>query len=126
MKYVRDYYKLIIFDIFKIRVKSINNDFYIIIKKMIAELYNIFNNYNKVVKYNAELYNFIIIINFKKNEIFDVFYARFSIIVVLLNYNKVYKIFNLKRLIINKLRFRITNFILSLYRYFIKYLRKID
>ena len=91
---------------------------------MIAELYNIFNDYDKIIKYDIKLYNFIIII--KKSEFFNKFYIRFSVIIVLLSYNKIYKIFNLKRFIIIKLRFKIVDFILLSYRYFIKYLRKID
>ena len=69
MNYIRNYYKLIVFDVFKIRAKFINTDFYIIIKKMVAELYNIFGDYDKIVKCDAELYNSIIII--RKNEFFD-------------------------------------------------------
>ena len=91
---------------------------------MVAELYNIFDNYDKIARYNAELYSFVIIII--KNESFDQFYVRFSVIIISLSYNKVYKIFNLKRLIIIKLRSRIVGLTLLLYQYFVEYLRKID
>ena len=111
MDYVRDYYKLIAFNIFKIRAESLSEDPYIIIKKIIIELYNIFGDYDKVIKYDTKLYNPAIIINFKKNKIFDVFYARFSVIIVSLSYSEAYKIFNLKRFIIIKLRSRIADFI---------------
>lgn len=106
MNYIQDYYKIIIFNIFKIRVNLINDDFYIILKEIIKELYNIFEKYDKFIKFNIKLYNsaFVIRIEFKKNKIFDKFYIRFSIIIILLNYNKIYKILTLKHFIIIKLR----------------------
>ena len=57
---------------------------------MILELYNIFNNYDKLVKNNVLLYNPIFTI--KKKKVFNEFYARFLIIITLLNYSESYKI----------------------------------
>ena len=119
MNYIQDHCKIIIFDILKIRINPINNDLYVILKEIIKELYNIFNKYNKFIKYNIELHNLAFVINMKfkrKNKIFDKFYIRFSIIITLLNYNEIYKIFILKRLIILKLRFQIINDIIFFYR----------
>lgn len=108
MNYVRDYCKVIAFDVFKVRVNLISNDFYFTSKEMLEELYSIFGEYDKLIKYNVKLYNlaFAIRIGFKKkNKIFDIFYIRFLVIIVLLNYNKIYKISILKYFIILRFRF---------------------
>ena len=57
---------------------------------MILELYSIFSNYNKLIKNNVLLYNSTFII--KKKKIFNEFYIRFLTIIILLDYNKNYKI----------------------------------
>ena len=126
MNYIRDYYKIIAFDILKIRINPINNDFYVILKEIIKELYNIFEKYNKLIKCDIELYNliFIIKINFKKNKIFDKFYTRFLITVISLNYSEIYKISILKRFIIIKLRLQTLNDTIFLYRQYIKRLKR--
>ena len=105
MNYIRDYCKFIAFDVFKTRTNFMNNDFYIIFEKMIKEFYNMFDDFDKLIKCDAELHNLAIIIKFIKNKTFDEFYARFLIIITLLNYSESYKIFILKRFIIFKLRF---------------------
>ena len=89
---------------------------------MILELYNIFNNYNKLIKNNALLYNPAFTI--KKKKIFNKFYTRFSAIITLLNYSESYKIAILRRFITLKLRLRIADILLSFFRLVIKYLRK--
>ena len=106
MDYIRDYCKTITFDILKARVNPINNDSYVISKEIIKELYNIFKEYDKLIKCNTKLYNpiFAIRISFKKNKIFNKFYTRFSTTITLLDYNEIYKISILKRFIIIKLR----------------------
>ena len=53
MDYIRDYYKLIAFDVFKIWVKPTNEDFYVIAKEIVNNLYNIFNNFDKIIKCDA-------------------------------------------------------------------------
>ena len=77
MDYIRDHYKAIIFDILKIKVNSINDDFYVILNEMIEELYSMFNEYDKLIKYDIKLHNpaFAIGMGFKKNKIFDEFYT---------------------------------------------------
>ena len=57
---------------------------------MILKLYNIFNNYDKLIKNNALLYNSTFII--KKKKIFNEFYTRFLITITLLDYSESYKI----------------------------------
>ena len=46
IKYIRDYYKKTTLNVFKIRANFINNNFYIILYKMLKELYIIFNEFN--------------------------------------------------------------------------------
>ena len=69
---------------------------------MILELYSIFNNYDKLIKNNALLYNPAFTI--KKKKIFNEFYTRFLTIITLLSYSENYKIAILRRLITLKLR----------------------
>ena len=115
--YVYNYYKAIAFDVFKVRANLTNNDLYVISKDIIEELYNIFNEYDKLTKCDIKLYNplFAMRMRFKKNKIFDKFYIRFSTIITLLNYNEIYKISILKRFIIIKLRLQTLNDIISSY-----------
>ena len=44
-----------------------------------------------------------------KKKTFEIFYARFSAAIASLNYSNILKIFNLKRLINTRLRYRISN-----------------
>ena len=68
---------------------------------MILEFYSIFNNYDKLIKNNALLYNPAFII--KKKKVFNKFYTRFLVTITLLNYSESYKIAILRRLITLKL-----------------------
>ena len=67
---------------------------------MIKELKNMFETYNKFVKSNVEFYdlNFDMSVKNKKKS-FEIFYARFNIIIAFLNYTNILRMFNLKRLI---------------------------
>ena len=87
---------------------------------MISELYSIFNNYDKLIKNNALLYNPAFII--KKKKIFNKFYTQFLATITLLNYNENYKIAILRRLITLKLRLQITDILSSSFRLVIKHL----
>ena len=106
MKYIRDYYKKITLNVLKIRVNFINNNFYLIFQDMVYKLYNIFGEFNKLVKCDIKLYNFIIIMKMKikTNKTFNEFYTRFLVIITLLNYSESHKNFILKRFITLKLR----------------------
>ena len=107
MNYIRDYCKLIIFDMLKIRADSLSEDLYVTIKEIIIELYKIFKDYDKLEKYNAILYNLLFNISVSKknrNKIFDEFYARFSAIIISLRYSETHKLFVLRRFITYKLR----------------------
>ena len=77
---------------------------------MIMKLHFIFEIYNKVIKSDTELYDFNFVMKDKdKKKIFEIFYARFNATIISLNYLNILKIFNLKRLISIRLRYRISN-----------------
>ena len=104
---------------------SLSEDLYVTIKEIIVELYKIFNNYDKLEKCDAILYNFLFNIRVSKknrNEIFDKFYTRFSATIISLRYSETYKLFILRRLIIYKLRIRVIDISSSFFRLFIEYL----
>ena len=104
--YIRDYYKLITFDILKVRVDPLSEDPYTTTKEIIQELYSIFSNYNKLAKYSAILYNPVFSIEVSKanwNKIFNYFYTRFSATITPIGYSESNKIAILRRLIIIKL-----------------------
>ena len=94
MNYIRNYYKFIIFDVIKIRVDSINTtNLYITFAEIIQKLYSYFNDFNKFILCDIELYDsFFAIRVIKKNKTFNEFYVRFSAIVALLSYVELLKI----------------------------------
>ena len=104
INYIRDYYKSIAFNIIKIKVDSLSENFYISFNEIIKELYSIFDDFDKFIKCDIELYNSIFAIDIKRKKTFNEFYTRFSAIIALLSYNEIYKISILKRLIILRLR----------------------
>ena len=70
----------------------------------------IFEIYDKIIKLDTKLYNLsFIIYNRDKKKTFEIFYTRFNIIIASLNYLDILKIFNLKRLISIRLRYRISS-----------------
>ena len=77
---------------------------------MIIKLHFIFEIYDKITKSDAEFYDLSFVMRDKnKKKIFETFYARFSAAITFLNYSDILKIFNLKRLINTRLRYRISN-----------------
>ena len=99
INYIRDYCKSIVFNVLKARIDSLSEDLYVTIKEIITELYKIFNNYDKLEKCNAMLYNLLFNIRVSKknrNEIFDKFYTQFSAIIISLYYSETHKSFVLR------------------------------
>ena len=128
MNYIRDYYKFIAFDVIKARINSINiEDPYTISIEIIQELHSHFENFNKFILCDAELYNSIFAIRIiKKNKTFNEFYARFSAIVASLDYIELLKIRTLQRLLILKLRYRIIDNKPIFFRNYVKRARIIN
>ena len=84
---------------------------------MIKKLKNMFKIYDKLIKSNFDFYdsNFDISIKNKKKS-FEIFYTRFNTIIAPLNYTNILKMFNLKRLINIRLKYRIFNKSFILFR----------
>ena len=99
---------------------------YSTINEIIKKLKNIFEIYDKLVKLNIEFHdlNFDMSVKDKKKS-FEIFYARFNAIIVLLNYINILKMFNLKRLINIRLKYQISNESFVLFRDMITRLRYI-
>ena len=96
------------------------------INEIIKKLKSIFEIYDKFIKLNVEFYNSNFDINVKnKKKFFEIFYIRFNAIIAFLNYINILKIFNLKRLINIRLRYRIFNENFILFRDIIARLRYI-
>ena len=107
---MKNYYKNITFDIIKTRSNIIYYNSYFTINEIIKKLKSIFEIYDKFIKSNVELYDSNFDINVKnKKKSFETFYARFNIIIAFLNYINILKMFNLKRLINIRLKYRISN-----------------
>ena len=124
--YIKNYYKNTIFDIIKIRSNIIYHNFYFTINEIIKKLKNIFEIYNKLIKSNIKFHNSNFDMNVKdKKKFFKIFYIRFNTIIVFLNYINILKMFNLKRLINIRLRYRIFNENFILFRNIIVRLRYI-
>ena len=107
---MRNYYKNTIFDIIKTRLNIIYHNSYFTINEIIKKLKNMFEIYDKFIKSNVEFHdsNFDMGVKDKKKS-FEIFYARFNAIIAFLNYINILKMFNLKRLINTRLRYRISN-----------------
>ena len=85
-------------------------NFYFTTDEMIKKLKNMFKIYDKLVKSNIEFYDSNFDMNIKnKKKFFEIFYARFNAIIASLNYTNILKMFNLKRLINTRLKYRIFN-----------------
>ena len=125
MNYIQNHYKSITFNVIKTHINSINiDDSYIIFIKIIQELHNHFNNFDKFTLCDAELYNPTFII--KNNKIFNQFYTRFSVIITPLNYDELSKIHTLQRLLTSKLRNRIINNKPTFFHQYVKRAQIID
>ena len=99
INYIRDYCKSIAFNVLKVYIDLLSEDLYVTTKEIIIELYKIFNNYDKLEKCNAMLYNFLFNIRVSKknkNKIFDEFYTRFLAIIISLRYSETHKLFVLR------------------------------
>ena len=71
---------------------------------------NIFKIHDKVIKLNVNFHNSNFAINVKnKKRFFEIFYVHFNVIIISLNYINILKMFNLKRLINIRLKYRIFN-----------------
>ena len=128
INYIRDKYKDIAFNVIKVRAKLSNPSYYTLVIEAIADLNNIFGKYNKEGRTDTKLYNLKFAIGIKDTkEIFNTFFARFTIMVAPLNLLEFQKISNIRRLVSNRLRNKVINgTILQSFRRFISRLRQLD
>ena len=95
--YIRDYCKDIAFEVIKTEANPISVNTYLTIFEMIQNLENIFGEFDKDVKSDALLYDLkfvMAVTNFK--EIFDEFFARFTLVITPMDFTDQYKISNLR------------------------------
>ena len=99
---------------------------YLIANKIIIELNVIFEIYDKIVKLNIKFHDPHFAINNKnKKKIFEIFYAHFNVVIASLNYSNILKIFNLKRLINTRLKYRIFNENFNIFKKLVTRLRHV-
>ena len=123
---MKNHYKNTTFDIIKTRSNIIYYYFYFTINEIIKKLKNIFEIYDKLIKSNIEFYdsNFDMSVKDKKKS-FKIFYIHFNAVIIFLNYTNILKMFNLKRLINIRLKYRIFNESFILFQDMITHLRYI-
>ena len=109
--YVRDRCKDAAFDVIKTRADNTyaNPNPYLTVEEMVAELDAMFGTYDKVAKSDNELHdpNFAMGVKDKK-ETFETFYARFMATIAPLNYGESLRISTLKRLLNQRLKYKIS------------------
>ena len=128
IEYIRDKCKSTAFDVIKTRADPINEQPYKTAEEMIQDLHNMFGEFNKIARSDAELHDpkFAIRASDSK-ENFNSFFARFTAAVAPLNYSEVHKISTLKRLISSRLRYKVSDGTApTSYRQFVERLRQCD
>ena len=99
--------------------------YYLRVKEILYDLKDIFDNYNKESIIDTKLYNSRFLIRIKDfKKIFNIFYTRFTTIIIFIVISKYKKISYLRRLITTRLKYRLLNFLIFiLYRELISYFR---
>ena len=87
--------------------------YYLEVKEILYDLKDIFGDYNKESIVDTKLYNSRFLIKIKDfKKIFNMFYTRFIITIILIVISKRKKISYLRRLIIFRLKYRFLNFLI--------------
>ena len=128
INYIRDKCKDVAFDVIKIRAKLSTPGHYTLAMEAIADLDNMFGEYDKEGRADAELHNPKFAMGAKDNkETFDAFLARFTATVAPLDLSEFQKISNVRRLVSNRLRNKVTDGTTpSSFPKFISRLRQLD
>ena len=108
--YIKDYCKDTAFEIIKAKANITSANTYLTSSKIIQDLDNIFDEFDKVVKSNAFLHDpkFGMAIANPK-ETFDEFFARFTSAIAPLEFTDCYKISNLQKTFIKYFCFKIVD-----------------
>lgn len=126
--YIRDHCKDVAFDCIKARANMANQDHYTRAEDVIQDLENMFGEFDKESKAEAELQNPKFHMGAKDpKETFDQFHARFTATVAPLNMSEREKVSHLKRTISQRLKNKILDYPLSSsHRELISRLRQVD
>ena len=109
--YIRDYYKDIAFNTIKTRANIKNPKYYTLVEEILEDLDNIFGDYDKISKANAELDNPKFAIGSKDSKkIFDAFHTRFITTIAPLAILEREKSSRLRKLVTSRLKYRIVDF----------------
>ena len=125
--YVRDLVKYIVFDVIKTRAMPNAVDPYDTADEMVQELDNMFGNYDQIAHSNDHLHDpkfGMVIVD--KQESFEKLYARFSAAIAPLGFDDYLKISNLTRLLVTRLKYRVSGQTFMSYTELVQYLRKLD
>ena len=126
--YIRDHYKDIAFNTIKTRADMKNPEYYTLAEEILEDLDNMFGDYDKISKADAELDNPKFAMRSKDSkEIFDVFHARFIAAIASLAILEREKSSRLRKLITSRLKYQIVDFpITTSFRELVTRLRQVD
>ena len=126
--YIRDNYKDVAFNTIKTRADMKNPKHYILAEDILDDLNNMFGDYDKISKANAELDSPKFAIGSKDSkETFDAFYARFIAAITPLSMSEREKSSRLRKLVTSRLKYRIVDFpITTSFRDLVTRLRQVD
>ena len=126
--YIRDHYKNTIYDVIKDKANLKNPQHYVFANDMIQDLEQMFGGFDKEGKADAELQNPKFAMRAKNaKETFDAFHTRFIATIAPLDMSEREKTDHLKRLIANRLKYRILDYPSSTsYRELVTRLRQVD
>ena len=126
--YIRDHCKETAYDVVKARADLKNVDHYTLAEDMIQDLDSMFGDFDKESKADAELHNPKFAMGAKDSkETFDAFHARFTAAIAPLNMSEREKTGHLRRLISQRLKYRILDYPISTsYRELVIRLRQVD
>ena len=105
-----------------------NPKYYTLAEEILEDLDNIFGDYDKISKADAELDNPKFAIGSKDSkEIFDVFHARFITTIAPLAISEREKSSRLRKLVTSRLKYRIVDFLITTsFRELVTRLRQVD
>ena len=110
MDYIRNHCKDTAFEVIKAKANLTSANVYLIFSKMIQDLENRFGEFDKIAKLDTFLYNPKFgIVSANAKETFDKFFARFTSIIVPLDFTDCYKIFNYRRILNECLCFKMAD-----------------
>ena len=126
--YIRDHCKDIAFNTIKTRANMKNPKYYTLAEEILEDLNNMFGDYDKISKADAELDNPKFAMGSKDfKETFDAFHTRFIAAIAPLAMLEREKSSRLRKLVTSRLKYRIVDFpITTSFRELVTRLRQVD